>query len=231
MPTLRELFRCGFDSTWAGNYFQSLDLLRHYVDFNLPALKEKVGVEIKQLDGRANDAAARLVSVQRLAEQVRVIMMPTPQFPEAFFSWSRMCFSGFNEKLREDTPPGIAFRIGYHTGEILSECQLLTVILQLSSAVPGVPAFEPQWESCAKNIQRSLKQLKAASQMAMLVPKGPAALHDELYVWMSEHFTEIAHADVDFSNVAYLHLLTSKIQTAMQAALAKVEQAESLVNS
>lgn len=224
MLTQKELFFSGFNATWAGSYFQSLDLLRHYVDFNHPVLQQKVAAEIKQLNQRTEDAAARVLIVQSVAEKARIIMMPAPQFPEAFFSWSRMCFSGFGDRLREDSPQGIAFRVGYHSGEILSELQLLVVILQLSTAVPGIPAFESQWKNCSQNLLRALHKLRSSAQMALLVPNGPISLHDHLYVQIGEGFLDIGQADVDFSSIAYLHLLSSKVQTVIREALTWVNR-------
>ncbi len=211
MISTKDFFLAGYKATWSGSYFNSVELLSHYVDFPHPELLQKVNAEMKTLKADTQSAVADLLSVQNFANQQKVHIMPPPEFPEAYFSWARMCYSGFEEKLRDVSPEKVAFDIGYYSGEILTAMKMLGVILRISLAVVGVPAFEPQWRNCSKTILRAQKKLNAAARLSTMIPSGPILLHDEWYAGLGMAAHEIGEAEVNFVSEAYLRLLSSKI--------------------
>ena len=211
MKATKDFFLAGYKATWSGSYFNAVELLSHYVDFPHPELLKKVNVEMKTLKADTQTAVADLLSVQNFANELSVHIMPPPEFPEAYFSWARMCYSGFEDKLKDVSPEKVAFDIGYFSGEILTSMKMLGVILRISLAVVGVPAFEPQWKNCAKTILRAQKKLNAAARLSTMIPSGPIILHDEWYAQLGLAAHEIGEAEVNFVSEAYLRLLSGKI--------------------
>ncbi|UZR95471.1 hypothetical protein [Chondrinema litorale] len=212
MILVKEYFLAGYKATWSGSYFNAVELLGHYVNFPHPTLLERVTAEMQELKTQTGVAVADVLSVQNTANKARIHMMPPPEFPEAYFSWARMCYSGFDEKLSDLSPEKIAFDIGYYSGEILTSMKVLKVILKISTAVIGVPAFEPQWKNLSKTILKANKQLSAAARLSTMTPNGPVKLHDLLYARLTMAALEIGQADIDFSSDAYLRLLSGKIE-------------------
>ncbi|MDW7695476.1 hypothetical protein R9C00_27185 [Flammeovirgaceae bacterium SG7u.111] len=211
MVTLKESFVAGFYAAASGGYFNSMDLLGHYTNFPNPQLLSRVSDEMKTLQNDTPKVMGEVMNVQSIAEKNHIILLPAPRFPEAYFSWSKIANEGFNEKIGEDSPEGTAFNIAYRAGEVMTAMKVLTVVLSLSSSVVGVPAFEEQWKYLAKDMIRAAKKMGPPAKMAMMIPKGPDLLHDTLYVEVSEAAHEIGNAEIDFSNEAYLHLLSSKV--------------------
>ncbi|MEM1136356.1 MAG: hypothetical protein AAGI07_11005 [Bacteroidota bacterium] len=212
MLLIKEYFLAGYQTTWSGSYFNALELLNHYINFQHPTLLEKVKGEMNALKAETENAVAATILVQQIADKAKIHIMPPPEFPEAYFSWMRMCYSGFEEKLSDISSEKIAFDIGYFSGEILTAMKVLKLILKISIAVIGIPAFKPQWENQRKTILRANRQLTAAAKLATMTPKGPIILHDELYAKLGMIAYEIGDADIDFSNEAYLRLLSGKIE-------------------
>jgi|GEM_PF-5257776 len=211
MISIKDYFLAGYKATWSGNYFNSVELLSHYVDFPHPELMKQINVEMQSLKDDTGVAVADLLSVQSFASKVKVHIMPPPEFPEAYFSWTRMCYSGFEQKLKEVSSEKVAFDIGYYSGEILTSMKLLSVILRISLAVIGIPAFEPQWKNTSKSIMYAQKKLNAAARLSTMIPNGPLKLHDDWYTEIGLAAHEIGEAEINFSSEAYLRLLSGKI--------------------
>jgi len=226
MLTISEYFFAGFQTTWSGRYFNGVELLRHYKNFDHPTLKPKIAAEYQSVSNHKAHVQAEVNQVQSLAQKAGIVMMPVPDFPEAYFSWSRMCYSGFGDRLRESTPPGIAFRIGYHSGGILASMRLLSVILNVSAAVVGTPAFELQWKNAAAQIRQHQQMLQPAANMANMVPRAPDNLRIQLAEPLIETAGEIAGAETDFSNDAYLLLLSSKVRHIVRDFTTLIEKLE-----
>jgi len=216
MLNLKESFALGYQIAYTGSYFNSIELLGHYTNFPNPELISRVSKELKTLKTVLPRTMAEINHIHNVAEKEQIILLPPPKFPEAFFSWAKIAHEGFSEHLgtagdqASSTPESIAFEVAYRAGEMMASIKVLTVVLNLSTSVIGVPAFEGQWKFLKKEIMGSLKKMGPAAKMAILLPKGPDILHDTLYVEMMEKAEELGNADIDFSNEAYLHLLSSK---------------------
>jgi hypothetical protein len=213
MHSIKDYFQIGFKISWAGNYFHAQELISHYVNFPHRNLKVKVGNEIENLDQATQETVDNVIWVQQQAERNKIMMMPLPKYPEAYFSWSRMAFTGFAERLGEDSPENIGIQIGYHTGEILASLRVMSVVLHFSTAVVGVPAFAEQWKNLVQEMSRALKKLNTAAYMAILTPKGPEKLYHDFFVPICPMVSEVLEAEIDFTSEAYLFLLLSRIQS------------------
>jgi len=212
MSHTHDFFTTGFLTTWSGRFFNCYELLRHFKNFDHPTLQPKIKAELSFIEKLEDKAKLETVRVQSFAGELGIVMMPLPDFPEAYFSWSRMCLSGFESRRNRKDYDQVAFEIGYHAGTVLAASKLLSIILNLSAAVPGVPAFEQQWKHANKTIEQGIKKLKPAKQMALLIPKGPVTLANEFAEEVVTLAEETLQADVDCANEAYLLLLSSKIK-------------------
>ncbi|MBX2842238.1 MAG: hypothetical protein KTR26_10725 [Flammeovirgaceae bacterium] len=224
MPGVKDFFQAGFSTTCAGGYFNSIELLNHYIHYHHPTLTKVVAKELKLVKEEAESITQEITQIHAVADEMKIIMVAPPAFPEAYFSWARMTFSGFTETLDDLDPKKIAFNIGYYSGQILSSLKLLKVILNISTAVVGIPAFQEQWSNTSKSILKSIKNLEAASNLAVLTPKGPEELSERYAKQFCVAGREIAEAEIDFSNQAYLFLLSSKVENHQKDLIVKNEE-------
>ncbi len=210
--TVKECFEAGFKCAWPGHYFNSTELLSPFLQVAHPRLMPLAGKEMRQIREQYGSAMTDIMTAHEIGKKAKIVSLPPPGYPSSYFAWAKIFGKHFGESQENLPEAWHMFHFGLHAGEILAGMKVIALIVKLSEAVLGVPAFEKQWAASAKNLLTAAKHLSHAAKQLQVGGGLYAPLHDSLYVKLFQAAHEIGGAEMVFLNTSYMESFRTKAE-------------------